>query len=274
LRASVSRGAIEPLYFGPSTKPLFGCYYTPLAGLTRDCGVVLGYPMGEEYIRFHRACRELALRLSNVGFPVLRFDFYGCGDSGGRFEQGSTGQWLTDLDTAIGDMRTRCGVTRVCLVGLRLGGTLSIISGSERQDIDGMVLWDPIINGIAHVKELTALHHKMLQYAHVKVKRPMTDGKQVEILGFPLADSLIQDLESIDLLAIRERPANNILVIESNEEVAQEQLARHLRHLGAHVDYQQHPSPQIWVWTEDVIRILVPHPILEATVSWISEMCP
>ena len=274
MHGSVSRGAIEPLYFGPSTKPLFGCYYAPLAGVTRDCGVVLCYPMGEEYIRFHRACRELALRLSNVGFRVLRFDFYGCGDSGGRFDQASTGQWLTDLDTAIRDMRRGCGVTKVCLVGLRLGGTLSIMAGSGRQDIDGMVLWDPVINGIAHIEELTTLHHKMLQYAHVKPKRLMTDGKQAEILGFPLADSLIQDLESIDLLAIRHKPANNILVIESNEEVGQERLAQHLRGVGAHVAYQQHPSPQIWVWTEDVIRILVPHPILEATVSWISEVYP
>lgn len=230
--------------------------------------------MGEEYIRFHRAYRQLAFRLSNVGFPALRFDFYGCGDSGGDCEQGEIRQWLTDISTAVGEIRRRCGVVKVCLVGLRLGGTLSMMVGAERGDIDGMVLWDPVVSGRAHIAELTALHQGMLQCAHVKLKRRMTGEKHTEILGFPLTDSMLTDLENIDLLAIQQKPANNILVIESNEKAGQKRLREHLKSMDVHVAYQHLPSPQIWVWIEDFGKVLVPHRILQSVVSWISEMYP
>ena len=77
------RVEIEPFYFGTSSKPLFGCYHVPQSALRRDCGVLFCAPMGSEYVRFHRAYRQLADRLAKAGFPVLRFDFYGCGDSSG-----------------------------------------------------------------------------------------------------------------------------------------------------------------------------------------------
>jgi len=34
--------------------------------------------------------------------------------------------------------------------------------GTERDDITGMVLWDPIVNGRAYIQELTTLHREML----------------------------------------------------------------------------------------------------------------
>ena len=137
---------MKPFYFGSQEKPLFGCYHAPQAGPTRDCGVVLCHSMGNEYIRFHRAYRQLAIHLSNVGFPVLRFDFYGCGDSSSGCEQGQLRQWLTDISTAIDEIRRRCGLTKICLVGLRLGGSLAMLAGAARGDINGMVLWDPVVN--------------------------------------------------------------------------------------------------------------------------------
>jgi uncharacterized protein len=266
------RGGIEPFYFGPSEKPLFGCYHVPQSGLSRDCGVVFCHSLGDEYIRFHRAYRQLAVRLSKVGFPVLRFDFYGCGDSSGDCEQGQIDQWLTDISTAIGEIRRRGGVAKVCLVGLRLGGTLSMMAGAARGDIDTMVLWDPVVSGRAYIEELITLHQEMLQRAHVKSKPSVTDEKYTEILGFPLTDFLFRDLENIDPLVIQRKPANNIFIIESNEKAGQERLREHLKSTGARVEYQRLPNRQFWIWIEDFGRILVPHQVLQSIVSWISEV--
>jgi len=234
--------------------------------------LVFCYPLGEEYIRFHRVYRQLALRLSSVGFPVLRFDFYGCGDSSGDREQGQISQWLTDISTAIGEIRRRSGIMKICLVGLRLGGALAMMVGATRGDIDGMVLWDAIVNGRTYVEELTALHQEMLRKAHVQLKPHMPGEEQTEILGFPLTDDLFTGLERINLVAIQEKPANNILIIKSNEAANQERLREHLKSIDAHVAYQHLPSPQLWGWIEDFGRILVPHQILQAVVSWISEV--
>jgi pimeloyl-ACP methyl ester carboxylesterase len=260
---------MEPFYFGPSTKPLFGIYHAPQGALTRGCGVVLCYPMGNEYIQCHRAYRQLAVRLSASGFPVLRFDFYGCGDSSGTCEQGQVGQWLTDIAAALREIRGRCALEKVCLVGCRLGGTLAAMVGTERGNIDGMVFWDPIVNGRAYIKELTTLQREMLPYSYVKPKRGLFGEKSLEILGFPLMDVLLRGLENIDLLAIQQLPAHNILLIRSNAETGQGRLRAHLQSIGAHVEYQHLPSPPTWINAPG--QALVPHQTLQAMVSWISE---
>jgi pimeloyl-ACP methyl ester carboxylesterase len=232
--------------------------------------VILCHPLGEEYIRFHRVYRQLSFRLSNIGFPVLRFDFYGCGDSSGDCQQGQISQWLTDISTAVGEMRHRSGATKICLIGIRFGGTLSTMAGIARGDIDGMVLWDAVVSGQAYVEELTTAHQEMLRTAHVKPKPRMPDEEQTEILGFPLTASLLTGIERVDLLAIEKRPANNMLVIESDEKASQQKFTEHLRNMGIDVVHQHHPNPRFWVWMEDFGRVLTPQQILRSMVSWIS----
>ncbi len=81
----------------------------------RTCAVVLCYPIGQEYIRSHRAIYQLAVRLSQAGFHVLRFDYFGCGDSEGDFEEGSLAQWTSDIHSAIAEIQERSGLTSICL---------------------------------------------------------------------------------------------------------------------------------------------------------------
>jgi pimeloyl-ACP methyl ester carboxylesterase len=233
--------------------------------------VVFCHSLGDEYIRFHRAYHQLAVRLSQVGFPVLRFDLYGCGDSSGDSAEIAVQPWLTDITTAVEEIRRRSGVVRICVVGLRLGGTLSMMFGSGREDIDGMVLWDPVVNGKAYVAELKLLHGEMLRRAQVQPKHG-ADETQTEILGFPLTQELLTELESIDLATMPQKPANHLLVIESREKAGERPLIEHLQQLGAHVTYRYLPYPQFWVWREDLGEVLVPHYVLQSIVAWFAEV--
>jgi len=265
---------MEPFYFGESEKLLFGCYHEPEAEPSRSVGVVLCYPMGHEYMQFHRAYRQLALHLSRAGFPVLRFDFFGCGDSAGNGEEGKIHQWLADISSAIAETKRRSHVLKVCLVGLRLGGTLSMIQGAGREDIEGMVLWDPVVNGTAYVKKLRTLHQKMLKFAHVKQKGDTKGGKFTEILGFPFPQPLLVEVEKLDLLSIQTKPADNILVIQSDEKTDQKQLKDNLENMHARVNFLHYPTPDIWTWIEDFGKVVVPYQILQSVVSWIREAYP
>jgi exosortase A-associated hydrolase 2 len=265
------REKIAPFYFGTPSRPLFGCYHRPQSAPPRDCAVVFCHPLGDEYIRFHRAYRQLAVRLSQIGFPVLRFDLYGCGDSSGDSAETAVQQWLTDIATAVAEIRRRSGMVRICLVGLRLGGTLSLMVGSGRGDIDGMVLWDPVVSGKAYVAELKLLHQEMLRRAHVQQK-PQADETQTEILGFPLTKGLLTELESIDLATLPQKPAKHLLVIESQEKAGERRLLEHLQQLDAYVSYQHLPYPQFWVWREDLGEVLVPHQVLQSVVAWLAEV--
>ncbi|MCP4405719.1 MAG: alpha/beta fold hydrolase [bacterium] len=268
----MNRTEIEPLYFGMTEKPLFGCYHAPRVVPGRDCGILLCAPMGSESIRFHRAYRNLADRLANTGFPVLRFDFYGCGDSSGDFEQGRLEQWLHDIGYALDEIRRKAPVANICLFGLRLGGSLAMMAGAERGDIDAMVLWDPAIGGKVYLEELRALHTRMLGYAHVLPKHSSADGCQEEILGFPLTEAIIADLEGLDLLSIRQKPARHILLVESHEKLSQAGLYRHLQALNAKITFRSFPAPQLWEWEESFDKVRVPHGILQSVMAWISEV--
>jgi uncharacterized protein len=271
LSTGIPGAGIEPFYFGADKKRLFGCYHAPQSGIRRDCAVILCYPMAQEYIRSHRTYRQLAYHLSKFGFPVLRFDFYGCGDSEGNCEEGRIPQWLTDVGSAISEVRERRGLVKVCLVGLRLGGTLSMMAGAQRGDIEGMVLWNPVLSGSVYIEELTTLHRERARHSLGKATQGSVTESPTEVLGFPLTDLLLTDLQKIDLLSIRQKPANRILVITSSEESTQRRLIGHLKGLNGNVDYQHVPSPEIWI---EKNKTVVPNDILKVVVTWICRVYP
>ena len=125
---------IIPFYFGNDQQRLFGCYHG-MAASDSDCGFVLCYPFGYEYFRAHAAYRQLAKRLSANGFPVLRFDFYGCGDSSGEFQDARLGDWTGNVHSAIDELKRRSGRTSICVLGSRLSGAISLMAIAARDDV-------------------------------------------------------------------------------------------------------------------------------------------
>ena len=263
---------MEPLYFGPGER-LFGCYHAPATGSPRGNGValVLVHPGGHEYLQFHRVLRQLAVMLAEAGFPVLRFDLRGCGDSLGDESDWSLGAWSEDIGTALDEARERAGVPRAGLIGLRLGATLSAATAAARDDVESLVLWDPVLSGTRHLEELDAGHASMLGYAHVL---PRKDETRREVLGYALPAPLLSEVQAIDLLAESRRPAPRTLVVESNEAVAQEPLRARLEELDAKAELQSFSNPHLWVWTEDFAKVHVPHKILQAVTAWMSQGVP
>ena len=80
---------MTPLYFGERTRRLFGVY-TPAHAAGRPArGVVLCHPWGQEYLHAHRSLRKLGDLLAAAGFDVLRFDYFGTGDSAGDLPEAS-----------------------------------------------------------------------------------------------------------------------------------------------------------------------------------------
>lgn len=264
-------GAMVPFYFGPPDRPVFGCYHEPRSGHGRRCGVILCPPWGHEYIYAHRAYRQLAVRLAQTGFPVLRFDYHGSGDSGGDDEPGGILPHLSDIATSVCEMRKRSGLAEVCLMGLRLGGTLSLMSGAERGDVAALVLWDPVVDGRSYLQEMKTVHRERLGSTRSKPARDKGDGASMEILGFRVPRSMLADLEKIDILAILRKPATNTLVIESDREGGRRGLREHLESTDTHVEYQQLPGPRIWLPDREG-GLLVPHQVLQAVVAWISRV--
>lgn len=178
---------MNTFFFGSSKQPLFGIYHPPKARKVRETGVVLCYPMGQEYMRAHRAFRQLALLLSKAGFHVFRFDYHATGDSFGESEEGSIDQWVEDVRLAIDELKETSGVKRIALVGLRLGGAVAAMAAEGRDDVESVVLWDPVVDGKAYVVEM------------LEGRPAPTATAPIGVLGFPLTARLRDGIERIDL---------------------------------------------------------------------------
>jgi uncharacterized protein len=258
---------VVPFYFGTQGRELFGCFHEPPQKGLRKCAVLICQPVGHEYINCHRALRQLAARLAEVGFPVLRFDYYGCGDSAGEAEQGSITRWLEDISTATAELRARAGVSQVCAIGLRLGGTLAAFAGSRREDFASLILWDPVVNGKGYLQELLSLQEEMLRF-RPKPRLWKKSRAYLEILGLPMSRLLHAQLEELDLGMIAEEPAARVLMVQSRPTKDESDLEKHPVQTRAQVEYQTLEAPQVWLPTPDG-SLLVPAQVLKSVVSWV-----
>jgi alpha/beta superfamily hydrolase len=259
------------LYYFPTPEAkLFAAYHEPQSA-SRRSAVLLCYPVCQEYLSAHRTCRQLAALLSTAGFPTLRFDYFGCGDSGGSADQASLERWLQNISAAAEQIRAKSNVSRLCLVGLRLGASLAMLAAARNKAIDSLVLWDPIVRGSDYLAELAAFHEKVLDtadgYSRGVVRPPSYDG--LSLYGF--RPHLQQELATIDLLAIEKEPARQVLLLESTAGRDREALANHLKQRVPGFQYQHIPAQED-LWTMDFELAIPPRQILNAIVRWISEV--
>jgi len=271
MQADAHTQGISPVYFGDQSRPLFGCYQAPQGPVKRRTGVLMCYPVGPEYIRSHRAFRQLAVRLNRAGFGVMRYDHYGCGDSAGRFEECRLADWLDAIPLAIQEMRTKRGHTDVCVLGLTLGATLSLISTAKVDRVAGLILWDPMIDGVAYVQSLKDWQAGTIASGAIP-ERPahQLDDTHTEVLGYAFSAELLDEISRIDPLAIERAPADRILVLETGGESRTASLREHLQHLGASVDSQTGHAPQ--TWRQEPYQAVIPHAVLTRIVDWIAEV--
>ena len=265
--------AKEPLYFGTPERPLFGFYHPPTGSRVRGTGVVLCNPLGDDLIRAHRPFRHLAEELSAAGFPVLRFDFDGTGDSAGdERDPNRVATWRADVGRAAAELRARSGVERLALVGLRLGGTFAALGAADLGGVDTLVLWGAYDNGGAFVSEATKAHKMlvMLQPQSFSGGLPASDGQ--EALGFLLGTQTIADLQAIDLVSLSRAPAKRTLVLDTANVETDSPLVAKLRDLGGTVTHRHMPGNKFLIISPHQSE--VPTAAISAITGWLSEEHP
>jgi alpha-beta hydrolase superfamily lysophospholipase len=262
-----------PIYFGSADRPLFGVYHPSAVAGAGRIAVVLCNPVGDDFVRAHRALRHLAEALSAAGFPVLRFDFDGTGDSfGDERDPDRVATWLGDVRRAVGELRARSGIKPVALVGLKLGGTLAALAAAELDDVDALVLWGAHETGGAFVTEATKAHkiHTMLEPKSFSGGPATTEGR--EALGFLLTTRTIDELGALDLLAVKRSPARRTLVVDTANLTSANALANHLRSLGSLVTARHMPGQKFLIARPQDSE--VPQVIIDAIVTWLGEDLP
>lgn len=258
---------MEAFFFGSSSSALYGVYHSPSAGRDRFEGIVMCYPFGQEYMRAHRAFRQLGDQLAKKGYHVLRFDYRGTGDSAGELEDVSPHDWLVDIETAVQELKDVSGVKKVSLLGLRLGGLLAGQVAADNANISRLILWDPVISGGAYISELCG-DIKTVEDGALSSKSINAEGA-IHFNGFCMTAGFQQALEALNLLELTVSPGLLRLLLVSHEN----DDFKSLKECWGGDDsflYQHQAAPYNWNYVDHVGGIMLPQPVMQAIVNNLS----
>jgi alpha/beta superfamily hydrolase len=203
-----------PCHFGPD-QALFGIYHP--GAFEQGIGVLLCPPLGQDLIRCHRLYRQLAHALTGIGAAVLRFDYYGTGDSAGASEEVGWPRCVADVTAAADQLRLRSGCQRIVGFGARLGGSLAL-AAADRAHLYQLILWDPIMDGAAHVAALDALQAALrLDLNRFNAPRPVA-ALAGQWQGFAIDASLRQQLAELRL----DPPQRRTLLLSAATDVTED----------------------------------------------------
>jgi pimeloyl-ACP methyl ester carboxylesterase len=194
-------------------------------------GVLFCSPWGYEELCMRRAWRMLADALAEAGFPCLRFDYPGTGDSLGEPSDLTSLAPFTDAAArAAGVLRAEAGVTRLVLIGQGFGAAVAALAAPTLV-AEGMVLLAPLVRGRDHLRELTVWSALVADTMSLTVD-PANAGS---VAGFDLPPALAEAVAELDLAALEAAPAPASLIVARPGRAGEQRLAESLTGLGVEV---------------------------------------
>jgi exosortase A-associated hydrolase 2 len=219
-----------PFFFHRGDVRLFGFLHSP-ASHRRRTALVFSHPFAEEKLWSHRVFVSFARTLAQRGFPVLRFDYRGAGDSSGATADTTLETHLQDLGAAVQALRGREPTAgRVGLMGLRLGASFAgryadrLAQGATGGGcVDGpLILWDPVVGGLQYFQEIlrSNLSTQLAVYGKVRESREVLQGRilaggTVNVDGYEIGKGLFESCAVPELLSVEPRAhAGPVLIVQ------------------------------------------------------------
>lgn len=183
--SGATQETVRPVAFGnPLGYTLVGILHEP-TGPRRQCAVVLLAAGVKARVGPHGLYRRLTDMLVARGFPVLRFDFWGLGDSEGTapepllpdlYGSVSCGRFIDDTRAAVTFACEACGVERVVLAGLCGGAITGILTGARDPRVAGLLgLGLPVSVDGSNVDKVKYMSAGQLVGIRGKYLRKLTD---------------------------------------------------------------------------------------------------
>jgi dienelactone hydrolase len=264
--ASTAAGSTGPFFFDAQDRALYGFFHAA-EGPPRDAAVLLAQPIGHDYNRSHRAFKHLAQALAAAGFAVLRFDFFGQGDSEGTPGSASLERWSVDLAAAARELRSRSRTSRLHAAGRGLGGALLALHGARVAPFERLALWDTVDSGAAHIDELVAAQRQVERTVAAKWTSAARDAGAMEILGHRFGAGAIAGIRALDAGAPSPAPAAAVVVIATGAAPPAERVGSTWRAAGTPVAYEHLPLPA--GVADDPFKPRVPQTVIRAIARFI-----
>jgi uncharacterized protein len=208
---------VEPHFFGSLQAPIFGLYHAPAAGHMRRSAIVICPPLGEESFPAHRVLRVLATQLARLGFPVLRFDYLGCGDSSGDDLDVTVPTCLDSLSRAVARVREQSGCERAVAIGMRFGATIAGMSAVASPSLfHECVMWDPVLDGGAYLKHLQQELQETVERHVVWKPTCETAQSRIEAIGLRVSVDFEAQLAAISTDHFASLPIDRTVLVDTS----------------------------------------------------------
>lgn len=212
-----------PFFFDGNGYRLFGVLHEALGPAKKE-GFVFCAPFAEEKLWTHRVFVSFARLLAEKGYPVLRFDYMGNGDSEGDFEECSVKTMVADIHCAIRTLLQRVlELESVGLLGLRFGATLALLTAGDENDVNKLILWEPVFDGSAYMKEMLRINLATQTSVYKEIRHPtdalikaMREGKTANVDGYDMSWPLYGQSVEITLPGKKMSFCGPVLVVGIN----------------------------------------------------------
>jgi pimeloyl-ACP methyl ester carboxylesterase len=248
---------------GHAARPLTfeGCaaWLHPSAG---DVGVLLCSPWGFEELCMRRGWRMLAARCADAGFPTLRFDYPGTGDSLGDHPPADLAALVAATVEAGGALRGHAGVRRLVLIGQGFGAMVASLAAAEL-GAEGIALLAPPARGREHLRELRIWGAMVAEAMHLTA--PCAPG---EVAGFSLPDALAASITTFDLADLQAAPARSFVALRPGR-AAEARAAARLRDLGSNVTEAEYAGYEAALGNPTAAR--PPLALFDGLAKWLTQ---
>jgi alpha-beta hydrolase superfamily lysophospholipase len=208
----------------------FGWLHAPQGNAGSDVAVLICTGLIQDALLAYGSLRVLADELADAGYAALRFDYPGTGDSCDEASErdGHWVAWQRSVDDAANWLRATTGASRLVLVGLRLGSTLATLAASRRDDIAGLLLFEPVLSGRNYVRQL------FLEAEMLSGIRPVK-GDNLYLREFRFTPATLEQIGEVDLRKLAPKAGTKVAICAQTESKTIDDGATAWRAAGAEV---------------------------------------
>jgi exosortase A-associated hydrolase 2 len=212
----------QPVFFNNGNYQLFGIVHHAETTPAKQ-GVLFCHPFAEEKLWTHRVFVEFARYLAARGYTVLRFDYFGNGDSEGEFEQATVSTALSDISCAFNYLSNIETIDKISLVGLRFGAAMAakFLEVYKPDNVNKLVLWEPVVDGEQYVQEILRanLATQMIIYNEIRKNREiivkeLMQGINANIEGYEITKNMFTELKEVNLGSNENKFSGEVLVAQ------------------------------------------------------------
>jgi pimeloyl-ACP methyl ester carboxylesterase len=245
---------MEAFFFGPSNEQVFANYHPPIGGSDQVLTVICP-PLFADYMRTQLALRDLAIALAERGQHVLRLDYRGTGDSSCDLEEVTVSDWLEDIARTVREGRELSGSGIVRLLGVRAGALLACKAVGTLNELQRLVLWDPVLDGAGYLEVLRRVQTMMLQQNRDLSRAERREATR-EYAGYCVSERMLKEFGILDASAYASLQRGKLHVVNTSAE-SDFPVAGVSRHV----------APFRCDWDTDANDLLMPRPVLERLIA-------